>query len=457
MKQTNETVPFRKILGPMHIWALGVGIVLVGEFMGWNNAVLKGGTLAALIGMWLVAVLYLTLIMMTTEMACVMPESGGQYTMAKYILGPLGAFNVGLMLVLEYAMLEAADVLVVGQLLRDINPQLQSAPYIILALLVLTYVNYHGAQVTFTLNFFITAAAFASVMLLLFSTNFYDPHETLLNLHRITDTLPYGKLGILAAMQFSCWFYLGIEGTALAADDCRSAGRALPLGAFIGLSTLLIGGTTTWFVCTGLLDEKTLSVSVYPLYDAAVATGKLYVVIALFIGTMLACLASANGCINDAARAWSAMSRDTLLPSCFGKLHPKYGSPYRSLLFLLPISAAFAFTGMLDQVVMFSIFSAVLVYLLTCLMMYRFRRMYPLGSIPRSYTSPLHPVPMLVCAALALCVLFGMHLTYSVNMISGILFYLLASIWFVKRREQFLDRRMFLIQGLQAWGKPKWQ
>ena len=24
-----------KTLGPVHVWALGVGIVLVGEFMGW--------------------------------------------------------------------------------------------------------------------------------------------------------------------------------------------------------------------------------------------------------------------------------------------------------------------------------------------------------------------------------------------------------------------------------------
>ena len=25
-----------RVLGPVHVWALGVGIVLVGEFMGWN-------------------------------------------------------------------------------------------------------------------------------------------------------------------------------------------------------------------------------------------------------------------------------------------------------------------------------------------------------------------------------------------------------------------------------------
>lgn len=36
-EKTNEkSQGLSKVLGPMHIWALGVGIVLVGEFMGWN-------------------------------------------------------------------------------------------------------------------------------------------------------------------------------------------------------------------------------------------------------------------------------------------------------------------------------------------------------------------------------------------------------------------------------------
>ncbi len=31
-----NAINLRKVLGPVHVWALGVGIVLVGEFMGWN-------------------------------------------------------------------------------------------------------------------------------------------------------------------------------------------------------------------------------------------------------------------------------------------------------------------------------------------------------------------------------------------------------------------------------------
>ena len=112
MENEKKETSLSKVLGPMHIWALGVGIVLVGEFMGWNYTVAKGGSLGSLIALWTVAIFYIMIVMMNTEMGSVMPEAGGQYTMAKYLLGPLAAFNVGLMLVFEYAMLEAADVLV---------------------------------------------------------------------------------------------------------------------------------------------------------------------------------------------------------------------------------------------------------------------------------------------------------------------------------------------------------
>ncbi len=65
---------------------------------------------------------------------------------------PLAAFNIGLMLVLEYAMLEAADALVVGKILQSLSMEVQPLPYIIFCLLLLTYLNYRGAYATLTIN-----------------------------------------------------------------------------------------------------------------------------------------------------------------------------------------------------------------------------------------------------------------------------------------------------------------
>ena len=84
-----------KVLGPIHVWALGVGIVLVGEFMGWNFSVAKGGALGALIACWIVGLLYTCVAMIDSEVTSTVAAAGGQYAQAKHIIGPLMAFNVG--------------------------------------------------------------------------------------------------------------------------------------------------------------------------------------------------------------------------------------------------------------------------------------------------------------------------------------------------------------------------
>ncbi len=443
-----------KVLGPMHIWALGVGIVLVGQFMGWNFTIAKGGSLGSIIACWIIGILYTALIMINTEIGSVIPEAGGQYAMAKYLMGPLAAFNIGLMLVFEYVMLEAADALVVGQILQTLHPDVQALPYIILSLVALTYMNYKGVHATLNLNIVLTGIAFITIFILLFSTKFYSPTNSMLHLKEMTNGLPYGWMGILGAFQFGCWFYLGIEGTAMVAKECRSTGRSLPVGSVVGVVTLLLSATATWFVCSGLVVSGELAESVYPLFDAALKTKIPFVIHALFIGTVLACLASANGCIADASRAWYSMSKDTLIPEIFSVIHPKYKTPYRAIIFLLPIAIAFGFTGMLDQVITFSIFSALMVYLMTAYMMIKFRKMYPLGTIERGYIAPLHPMPTIILFILTLATLVGMYFGYAINLISGFVFYFIASIWFVFHRYKNVEEGSLLSSGIGKWPRP---
>ncbi len=443
-----------KVLGPLHIWALGVGIVLVGQFMGWNYTIEKGGSLGSIIACWTIGILYISLIVINTEMGSVMPEAGGQYAMAKYLLGPLASFNIGLMLVFEYVMLEAADALVVGHILHTLNPEIQAMPFIILSLLGLTYLNYRGMHATLNFNIILTGVAFLTILVLLFSTKFHTS-ESMLHLPEMTNGLPYGWIGILGAFQFGCWFYLGIEGTVLAAEECRSTDRSLPVGAIAGMMTLIVGATITWFVCSGLVSHDVLAKSTYPLYDAAQATKLPVVVNVLFLGTILACLASANGCIADASRAWYSMSKDTLIPKSFAVLHPKYKTPYRAIIFLLPISIAFGFTGLLDQVITFSILSALMVYIFTAYMMIKFRKMYPLGSIRRGYIAPWHPIPAILVLLLTLATLIGMYFGYWTNILAGFMFYLLASVWFVFHRSKGMDIKSFIKSNGSQWPRPK--
>ncbi len=448
-----------RALGPLHVWGLGVGIVLVGEFMGWNFGVAKGGIFGALIACWFAGVLYSAVATLNSELGSSVASAGGQYAQAKHILGPLAAFNIGLFLIFEYVMLEAADAIVIGQIMHKASPQLNASAFVVLTVAVMSWLNYRGIYASLTFQFVITAIAAVTIVLLLVGGVFWSSGSGLSIAHMLKTThggvspgSPYGWLGFVAALQFGMWFYLGIEGTAQATEECRSPGRALPLGTIAGIITLAVLASITWFVGVGLVGWAKLGRSAYPLYDAALATGRHWLIVVLFAGTVLACLASANGCITDASRAWFAMGRDQFVPGVFAAVHPRYRTPYRAIIFLMPIAISFAYTGLLDQVVTFSIISGLLLYGSLAIMMLRFRRLYPLGTITRGYVSPLHPLPALTLLACVATVFVAIYFGYWRNLIAAISFYSIASIWFVFHRYRLVDRsRLYTM----PWPRPR--
>jgi len=440
----------------LHVWALGVGIVLVGEFMGWNFSVAKGGAYGALVACWVIGLLYTCVAMIDSEVTSTVAAAGGQYTQAKHIVGPLMAFNVGLYLVMAYTMLEAGNAIVIGDLMKSLAGQfghegLDARPFIVLSIIALAWLNYRGVLMTLTVNLVITFLAFVSIVILFIGVEPWNPGKILQHQGLLTE-LPYGWIGVIAALQFGMWYYLGIEGTCQAAEEVRSPGRAIPLGTMSGMITLLIAASLTWYVAAGLLPWEYLGQAFTPLYDAAKVTGSSTLIVILFVGTFFSAIASANGCINDASRAWFSMGRDRYMPVWFGAVHPRYRTPYRSILFLIPIAVSFAFTGLLDQVITFSILSGLLGYTFMSFNMMKFRAKWPLGSIKRGYVHPLHPVPAVTLMALCIATYFATFLGYGTTLLSIMAFYIVASIWFAWHRYKFVHRGD---QFTMPWPRPK--
>jgi len=453
-----QAINLLKVLGPVHVWALGVGIVLVGEFMGWNYAVGKGGQLGCLIAMWVIGLLYTCVAMIDSEITSTVAAAGGQYAQAKHTIGPLMAFNVGLYLVFAYTMLEAGDVQVAGQLVQIGAKDLLNAdvpdwqPYTVLCLAILALLNYRGVFMTLTVNFWITFIAFLSIIVLFVGVEPWNPGKILLHKDLLTD-LPYGWIGVLASLHFGIWFYLGIEGTCQAAEEVRSPGRALPLGTITGIITLLIAAALTWYVAVGLLPWEYVGwdLELAPLYDVAKISGSKFLHIFLFIGTLFSAIASANGCINDAARAWFSMGRDRYLPVWFAAVHPKYRTPFRSIIFLIPIGIIFALYVPLAQVITFSILSGLLNYTFMPINMWRFRNKWPLGTIKRGFIHPFHPLPAIVLLTLCIATFFAIYLGYGNQLLAMMLFYIVSSLWFVVFRYKYVRRGD---QFTMAWPRP---
>jgi ethanolamine permease len=444
-----------RVLGPSHVWALGVGIVLVGAYMGWNFSVGKGGALAALLACWLAGLLYSCVAAIDSEITSSLPAAGGQYAQAKHIVGPAMAFNTGLYLVCAYTMLEAANAIIFGHLMRTIGVMAgyetaSAKPFTVLAIVSLAWLSYRGVHTTLKFTLVITAVAFAAIVVLFLATRPWT-EEVLLH-RRLLDSLPYGWLGVVASLHFALWYYLGIEGTCQAAEEVRSPSRALPQGTLLGIVALLIAATMTWYVCVGLLPWEYLATTTTPLFDAARLTGMPLLMVLIFVGTFFAVIASAIGCINDASRACFAMGRDCYLPQWFGAVHPKYRTPYRAIVSLVPLAVGFAYVAPLDQVITFSILSGLLSYTYLAISIILFRRQWPLGTIQRGYVHPLHPLPALLLLVLCAIAYFSVFLGYTAELVTVLTFYILATVWFHFRRYKYVHRGD---QFTMRWPRPR--
>jgi ethanolamine permease len=435
-----------------------VGIVLVGEYTGWNFSADKGGTLAALIICWVMGLLYTSVAMIDSEVTSTVAAAGGQYAQAKHIVGPLMAFNVALYLVFAYTMLEVSNAILIADTIKSYAGDAFSDWYyrgiVATVIMVLAALNYRGVLMTLNVNFVITAIAFLAIIVLFFSVQPWSQGAVLKLGDMVTpdNALPYGWIGVVAGLHWGVWYYLGIEGTTQAAEEVRSPARSLPYGTMAGMITLLIGASLTWYICASLMPWQYLGTTYFPLLDAGKLTGIPALETLMFVATIFAALASANGCINDAARAWFSLGRDRYLPTWFSAVHPKYRTPYRSIIFLVPIAIAFGFVANINQAITFSILSGVLHYTFMAINIMMFRNKWPLGTIRRGYTHPFHPLPAILLLLLCIITFFAIFLGYGAQLTAMVVFYIVMSLWFHFYRYQYVRRGE---QFTMPWPKPK--
>src|SRR5438876_8657666 len=82
-----------KPLGVLHVWALGVGVVITGEYFGWNPGLNEGGPIGMLLASLFVCALYMAWVLCLSELSVAMPFAGGPLAYGRRAIGPgLGVF-----------------------------------------------------------------------------------------------------------------------------------------------------------------------------------------------------------------------------------------------------------------------------------------------------------------------------------------------------------------------------
>src|SRR5689334_21988719 len=109
-----ERRTLRRYAGVAHLWALGVGAVISGDFFGWNFGLIEGGFGGMLAALGVMTLLFLGLCCAIAEMSPALPHAGGAYSFARTAFGPWGGYITGLAENMEYIITPAVIVVGIG-------------------------------------------------------------------------------------------------------------------------------------------------------------------------------------------------------------------------------------------------------------------------------------------------------------------------------------------------------
>ncbi len=366
-----------------------------------------------------------------SELGTAMPKAGGAYYYINHGLGPLFGSIAGWGNWLGLSFASAFYVVGFGSYL-DVFVSLPSIDLLVLTLTsgqvggivagaLFVGINYFGAKETggaqnvivVTLVLILTLFSLVGLFSADFSTLFpFAPEET----------GGYGAVLPGAGLVFVS--YLGFVQITTVAEELKNPGRNLPIAVIgsVGIVTvmyailmLVLMGVVPWqqvaeFGETAVVDVagiafegafgETLLFGLLP--SAAVGLGLL-----TFAG-LLATASSANASILASSRINFAMGRDKIVPDSLNEIHPRFATPYRSILVTGGITLGFVVFGSVEQLSQAASVLHLVVYGLLNLSLIVFRETEPDDYEP-DFRVPLYPIVPVLGAVLSFALIYFMN------------------------------------------------
>ncbi len=172
---------------------------------------------------------------------------------------------------------------------------------------------------------------------------------------------------MFAAMLGAFWAYDGWNNIGYLGGEIKNPKRNIPLALFIGVGVVM----------TIYLLANFVYLYVMPVNEMIAIANKENTIIAVevmrkFIGNggaffisiliMISTFGTTNGTILSSSRIYFAMSRDNLFFKSAGKVHPKFKTPYKSLIMQGIWSSLLVLSGTFDQLTDMLIFASFIFY-----------------------------------------------------------------------------------------------
>lgn len=385
------------------LWGLGVGYVISGMYFGWNLGLEQGGTLGMAIATLVIIVLYVCFTFSYAELACSVPKAGGAFAYARRAFGNDIGFLTGMAQNIEFIFAPPAIAFAIGAYFNIFFPQLPILVIAIFIYVVFTALNIIGVKAAAAFELIITILAVGELLLFAGITL---PHFQMPHLQQ--DAFLHGWKGILAAVPFAIWFFLGIEGVANVAEETVRPQRTILIGFGSAIATLVILCLLTFVASVGVggweaivyKADGTASDSPLPLALAQIVGADHILYHLLITIGLFGLVASFHGIILAAGRATFEFGRSGFAPRFLGALQPRFQTPGAALLINMVMGIIALLTGKTAEIITISVFGALTLYIFSMLALLRLRKKEP--ALPRPFKVPFYPVMPVVALSIGL-------------------------------------------------------
>ncbi|MBD2751304.1 ethanolamine permease [Spirosoma validum] len=422
----------KKALKPVHVWAIGVGLVISGEYFGWNYGWAVAGTVGLLIATLLITLLYVTFIFSFTELTTAIPNAGGPFAYALQAFGPVGALVAGYATLIEFLFATPAIALALGSYVHFLYPSVPILVASVVSYVLFTVINLLGIKEAAWFSLIMTLLAIAELILFI---GVVAPDVKLTNF--LHNPMPFGWPGVFAALPFAIWLYVCLEGVAMVAEEVEDKKNAIAKGYISALLTLMILALAVMLCVGGIAEWEKLDHLDYPLPESiALVLGRDNPLTKLFASVgLFGLIASFHGIIITYSRQIFALARAGYLPGVLSDVSRTRQVPYWALLVGGAFGIAALFILNTSHLVVLSTIGAVVVYIISMLALFRLRQTQP--AMPRSFKAPFYPVFPAIALVLAIVALGAMIYFYSwlsLLFFAGLL--VVAGLFYVSGRYQ---------------------
>jgi APA family basic amino acid/polyamine antiporter len=412
MSETKPRLELVRGLGGWAAAAIVVGTMIgTGIFLKPAEMASLGGSLGIVYAAWIVgAVLSLFGALAYAELGAAIPEAGGEYAYLRRAFGPVWGFLFGWTHSIVARPASAASI--AAGVLRfwgfmmpsvaapihvfDWNYSLSGAahhfrfvfswaqPMAILALALITGVNYLGVRLGGRVQVVLTIIKVASVVLIViagfaFSKGGGTP------LHPLFAAGLRGSVfgAFLATLAASLWAYDGWEDLNLVGSEVEHPERNLHRALVGGVAVVAVIYLLFNAVCFYVLPFTKIATSDHVASDVVSHFAGQGAALWVTLAMVIAGLGSLNSSILSGARVDYAMARDGLFFRIAGGIHPKFRTPANALIFQFILASLFALTGTFEDLTSLFIFAGWIFYGLATIGLFRLRYTEP--NMPRPY------------------------------------------------------------------------